>query len=872
MKKFAKGTTTLLATALVFQSTPLTFIQAASHSQDGSNQLSALSRSNPIPSLGTQAVLECLTFYQVALQEKEGQDLEKLRQEALEALDFLDSLQPSEIELGPLLTTIAIIRQFDTQFPVYQPQAASWPKNTDAPAPKSLSASPVQDPLVSLLEASHQMDSSSQSQPSIVKKTMPAVVSNPVKNQEPSLASSDDQEASHQPSQAFQEESKDSSETPFKHVEGLSSTQDSSSSSVEMPSEDSSNSDFVIAEPEPASIVSSQSIAPIEENLEPAEGTLSPTATIIIEETQLDGRLTAWLSEDPNDFLGSSTSSSQEESETPSFEESHEPASTEPVSTQPLPIQTIEPIIETPIEGIEPLVDSSMEEMPSEEPASLTESPQEDSPQSQETPASNQAVQKETIPTPPVVVQEETPEPEIQDSSSSFSFSMMEEETDLAPIPSKPFSIFDYLKQPDASSLFEGVYPGLGIGPLPDVAIAALPVLAKDELNQNPQNFKDSDDVSAEGRPQDEANIQGIPEGMEEMDENDPSIPDLPPLPTEDDVNPEPDPSTSSKDPTQMDPVIVDVSDKDLDFDAMPDFNPSIIVPAPANPLLPDTNITSPADQVIVDSWASAPTVSTPTLSQSITVRQLTTSQNRRLKIANMGIISLLPNYEDSFAWKKAASPYNTPLLWGQCTWFAWGRFYDLYGFSPGFSGNGYDCVSQLLQAHGDKFTLSKTPASGAVFSSDVAHNHVGIVLDYDAEKDLLTIQEGNLDGISNSNWDEAIADYRTLRLSSSDIRTLYGDVTYAIPKEGTKFVGYEETEKALSQKKTVQKSEKTTSKTKVDLKNLRALCFEKLKALLFIGEEMEEVSQDSDLDPSLSPKEIDSVVDLEDGFETMDE
>ena len=49
-------------------------------------------------------------------------------------------------------------------------------------------------------------------------------------------------------------------------------------------------------------------------------------------------------------------------------------------------------------------------------------------------------------------------------------------------------------------------------------------------------------------------------------------------------------------------------------------------------------------------------------------------------------------------------NPYSMSGLYGQCTWFAWGRFYEIYGYDPGFRGNGYSCANELLRAHSDKF------------------------------------------------------------------------------------------------------------------------------------------------------------------------
>ena len=85
------------------------------------------------------------------------------------------------------------------------------------------------------------------------------------------------------------------------------------------------------------------------------------------------------------------------------------------------------------------------------------------------------------------------------------------------------------------------------------------------------------------------------------------------------------------------------------------------------------------------------------------------------------------PNFNNMEAW-ITKNPYAKTSLYGQCTWFAWGRFYELYGYDPGFTGNGWDCVDELLKAHPNKFERSSTPKVGAVFSG-IGKNHVGIVV-----------------------------------------------------------------------------------------------------------------------------------------------
>ena len=67
------------------------------------------------------------------------------------------------------------------------------------------------------------------------------------------------------------------------------------------------------------------------------------------------------------------------------------------------------------------------------------------------------------------------------------------------------------------------------------------------------------------------------------------------------------------------------------------------------------------------------------------------------------------PNFNNLEAW-VTKNPYAQASLYGQCTWFAWGRFYELYRYDPSFRGNGWDCVDQLLATHPDKFERSTTP------------------------------------------------------------------------------------------------------------------------------------------------------------------
>ena len=146
----------------------------------------------------------------------------------------------------------------------------------------------------------------------------------------------------------------------------------------------------------------------------------------------------------------------------------------------------------------------------------------------------------------------------------------------------------------------------------------------------------------------------------------------------------------------------------------------------------------------------------------------------------NQLTLSRFPRF-DSAAYLVYVNPYSQAELYGQCTWFAWGRFYEIYGYSPGFLGNGCECAYQLVNTHPDLFMLSETPTVGAIGSADVEHNHVWVVVGIDEDGNGCTIQEGNLDGQTNSYLD-SLTDWRQKHYTYSQLKKKYGEVIYAIP------------------------------------------------------------------------------------------
>lgn len=136
------------------------------------------------------------------------------------------------------------------------------------------------------------------------------------------------------------------------------------------------------------------------------------------------------------------------------------------------------------------------------------------------------------------------------------------------------------------------------------------------------------------------------------------------------------------------------------------------------------------------------------------------------------------PNFSNEQAWGNN-NPYSRQGLYGQCTWFAWGRFCEIYGWGPSWTANGSDWVNMLVTHNSDQFRLSATPDVGAVFSG-IGHNHVGIVIAYDGTN--ITIQEGNLDGRTNT-FEEAKTDWQTKVYTLESLSSTYGGVMFAVHK-----------------------------------------------------------------------------------------
>lgn len=158
-------------------------------------------------------------------------------------------------------------------------------------------------------------------------------------------------------------------------------------------------------------------------------------------------------------------------------------------------------------------------------------------------------------------------------------------------------------------------------------------------------------------------------------------------------------------------------------------------------------------------------------------------STNQTVSVST-GYISSVKNalkYESLLTkdWSKFILVGN-PFAMPQCTYYAWSRFYQVYGFSSGAFGNGKDNAREIVAAHPDKFTLSNMPSGGAVFSAQAntlypEFGHVGFVEAFDGTN--LWISEGNYT-LSNGDYGY-IHIYRT---TLQAFKAMYPDVVFAVP------------------------------------------------------------------------------------------
>lgn len=217
------------------------------------------------------------------------------------------------------------------------------------------------------------------------------------------------------------------------------------------------------------------------------------------------------------------------------------------------------------------------------------------------------------------------------------------------------------------------------------------------------------------------------------------------------------------------------------DTDVTPD-------PEPSEPTEPVTPAPIPVPQPPKEDGSTAtdkkePSIGDITILPEPDVPDTNDGTNDIINAPSEGYISSVKNalkYESLLTkdWSKFILVGN-PFAMPQCTYYAWSRFYQVYGFSSGAFGNGKDNAREIVAVHGDKFSLSSTPSGGAVFSAQAntrypEFGHVGFVEAFDGTN--LWISEGNYKVNGKEGY---IHIYRT---TLQAFKAMYPDVVFAVP------------------------------------------------------------------------------------------
>lgn len=210
--------------------------------------------------------------------------------------------------------------------------------------------------------------------------------------------------------------------------------------------------------------------------------------------------------------------------------------------------------------------------------------------------------------------------------------------------------------------------------------------------------------------------------------------------------------------------------------------------PEPSEPTEPVTPAPTPVPQPPKEDGSTAadkkePSIGDITILPEPDVPDTNDDTNDIINTPSEGYISSvknalkLDNYI-SMDWSPFVTIGN-PFELGQCTYFAWSRFYLTYGFSSGAFGDGKDNAREIVSAHSNMFSLSSTPSGGAVFSAQKntlypQYGHVGFVEAYDGTN--LWISEGNYKVNGKEGY---IHIYRT---TLQAFKAMYPDVVFAVP------------------------------------------------------------------------------------------
>lgn len=276
---------------------------------------------------------------------------------------------------------------------------------------------------------------------------------------------------------------------------------------------------------------------------------------------------------------------------------------------------------------------------------------------------------------------------------------------------------------------------------------------------ENPGVPGNADQTKPAAPADDPTHTQEPSEPAEPIEPVQPAEPEKPDQP----ASPEPEPSQPQKPDVPQTPQEPSVPEKPA---------------APAAPAAPQSPVTAaPKEEA---SKPAAPAVQPAVAYKSVETKDLNVSIADKGYTGNLKKAMKLDDFKTANL--EGFLGNGNPFMVGQCTWFAWARFYQVYGFDSGARGNGKTNAREIVAAHGDKFELSSTPAAGATFSMEKntlypQYGHVGFIEAFDGE--FIWVSEGNV------MFNDRGGNIWVHKVRWADFKASYPDVVFAIPKKG---------------------------------------------------------------------------------------
>ena len=127
------------------------------------------------------------------------------------------------------------------------------------------------------------------------------------------------------------------------------------------------------------------------------------------------------------------------------------------------------------------------------------------------------------------------------------------------------------------------------------------------------------------------------------------------------------------------------------------------------------------------------------------------------------------PDFSNKAAWAHTDDGGTNNFAYGQCTWFAYGMYYQINGHAPyGCKGNGTSWASQL---NDNGYSKSNTPSAGSLVSANWIPDHqygtVAIVLDVINDDEMYILHGNSNANLYEDSWDVAVNDWAVQKVST---------------------------------------------------------------------------------------------------------